>query len=391
MGANAFMFEDDTVVTPEAAPATPEAAFDFAAFAPSKYKGDTPARKDVIKGRLPVGKLTILAGAGDVGKSWLLLDTAERIGHSDRYAFGGEIAENYRGKPCVILFGEDDKESIDLRLKVIRQGRGSKALKHGAYIAGPDAAKPLQLVEVVFGTDNVAPTPFYHELEAYLTELNRKHGCVAFVAIDTLSTCIPVDANKPHLVQNALNLLTSLAARQKVAIVLTHHLSKGDPKGSKDLRKLIRGSTAVVDAARAAYVMEKLDGGEADRLKNACGIEGVVDIVRMPIVKNNLGLNSEDILFARRFNGLLADVTTQCKGLRGQQKMELLTVVAGFNARGEKVTKTGSSSLYELRAQDWPDSIRTLARDKLAELVDLLIAEGELQSSPKEGLQVAGK
>jgi hypothetical protein len=64
-------------------------------YRPAAYKGETPPRRDVVEGRLPRGKVVLLAGAGDVGKSFLLLHAYEAInGGLEREAFGGRIGKS---------------------------------------------------------------------------------------------------------------------------------------------------------------------------------------------------------------------------------------------------------------------------------------------------------
>lgn len=80
----------------------------------------SPSRRDLIEGRLPRGKLILLAGEGGVGKSMLLLDLFEAVTRGCAEAFGGRVIGG--PQPCLLLTGEDDRASIDLRLKIIRQG-----------------------------------------------------------------------------------------------------------------------------------------------------------------------------------------------------------------------------------------------------------------------------
>ena len=240
------------------APAGFKPPSDMARYAPDAYKGDSPPHQDIIAGRLPRGKVVVLAGEGDVGKSWQMLELHRALndGASD-YAFGGRIVQ--RGLPCIYLSGEDDFSTLDNRLRTIRRANGTPPPEHGLLIPAPDLGQ-MQLVNVDFlGT--VQPTEVYAWLDLQLDAQRAAFGDLGFVGIDTFSTFFPVDANNNASVQACLGLMTRLATKHDVCILILHHVSKGSDHGT---RAAIRGATAIVDGARAAYTLFKANENDKD-------------------------------------------------------------------------------------------------------------------------------
>jgi len=140
-----------------------------------------------------------------VGKSFLLLQLFEAInGGASRHAFGGEIVG--KGQPCIVIMGEDDRSSVDLRLKSIREGSKVEPATHGAILTAPDIGY-MGLVTKPAWSGSVEPTDVLQWLELQLEGLRAEFSELGFVAIDTFSSLLPVDANNPAEVQKALSLL----------------------------------------------------------------------------------------------------------------------------------------------------------------------------------------
>lgn len=351
-------------------------------FRPTAFRGESPERRDLIRGRLPRGKVVLLAGSGDVGKSWLLLQLFEAINAgSHSTCFGGEVL--HPRLPSLVLMGEDDWESVDLRLKVIRSSQVS-TIDHGAIVTAPNVPSPLHMVRRDYSGDIVA-TEAYEWLDNTLKAMRAVEGKLGFVAIDTFSTFLPIDANKPEEVQAAMNHFTRLASKHDVCVVITHHMKKGTV--TSDLRGGIRGSTAIVDSVRAAYVMNKLESDEALLIKRELGIDGNGDIVKLTIEKNNLGLWRNPVMFYRHADGTLQDITPQMSQTTLSPEDALVAVIKEANAADRKITKTGSNGVFANKCSSWPSSIASLARSKIDTLVNDLIASGRLNSDSTHGLR----
>lgn len=354
----------------------------LADFAPTTFKGDTPARRDIIEGRLPRGKVILLAGEGDVGKSWQLLTLFEAMNHgADRRAFGGRVLGHHL--PCLLLLGEDDRASVDLRLKTIRGATKARPGEHGAIITAPDIGY-MPLVRADYD-GSIRPTDVLVWLEAQIEGMKAFHGEMGFVAIDTWSTFFPIDANSPHEVQAAMNFMTHLATKHDVCIIITHHMNKG--ASTADLRKGIRGSTAIPDGTRGAYVMYKIEADEAQQIREETCIEHDGDVVRLQIVKNNLGLRRDPVTYVREPDGCLRDVS-EMLGARLSPEDALLQVIQEANEAGQKLTRTGTNGLYANRSPTWPGGLGNLAKGRLEALANGLVAKGRVRLGEK-GLLLA--
>ena len=78
---------------------------------------------------------------------------------------------------------------------------------------------------------------------------------------------------------------------------------------NESLRAAIRGSTALVDGVRAAYVMQKCKENEAAPIRKELGLTHDGEVVTMSLVKNNLGLKRDRITYVRMPDGVLFDVS----------------------------------------------------------------------------------
>lgn len=349
----------------------------LSAFSPATFRGETAARRDLVAGRLPRGKVVLLVGAGDVGKSFLLLQALEAInGGASTRAFGGNIVGEEL--PCIAIMGEDDRSSVDLRMKSIRAASSKKPVEHGAILTAPDIGY-MALVGKQAWSSSVEPTDVLRWLEIQIAGLRAAFVTLGFVAIDTFSSLLPVDANNPAEVQKALSLLTAIAAQHDVCIIITHHMRKEKDMGSdiESLRVGIRGSTALVDGVRAAYVMHKARPDEAAKIRKELKFDHNGEVVFLSLVKNNLGLRRDPVTYFRMPDGVLLDVSMKL-ARRLSLEDALLQVVREANIAGRKITKTGASGLFASKSPDWPGGLYSKSRNDLEGLANKLIEDGRL-------------
>lgn len=345
-------------------------------FAPSAFKGETPARRDVIEGRLPRGKVVLLAGAGDVGKSFLLLQLFEAVnGDLSSHAFGGDVVGTE--DRCLCIMGEDDFASVDLRLKSIRSHHSTKPVDHGAIITAPNVGYMALVKRDYDGA--IVPTEALEWLELQIAALQAQSGDLGFIAIDTFSTLLPVDANKPEEVQATMSLLTHLATKYDVCIIVTHHLRKDAELGTSPeaLRTAIRGSTAMVDAVRAAYVMYRFKADDAKSVLKELQMDHDGDVVGLVLVKNNLGLRRDLVTYVRMPDGCLRDVSVLLE-TRLCPEDALWQIVREANEAGRKLTKTGDNGLFSNRVSSWPGGLGKLPKAKIEGYANDLLASGRI-------------
>ncbi len=357
---------------------------DLRTFSPQAYKGDSPLRRDIITGRLPRGKVVILAGEGDIGKSWILLELHRAIndGAAD-YAFGGVV--EHKGLPCVYLSGEDDRVTLDNRLRTVRKDSTCAIPEHGLLVPGPDLGG-MALVKQDFD-GSVIPTEIYGWLDRALEAQRAAYGELGFLAVDTWSTFFPIDANDNAKVQAAITLMAALATKHDVCVIITHHMSKG---ADQSTRSAIRGATALVDGSRAAYNFFRAKPDEADYVHNVMEETGIFpgEVLKLRLVKNNLGLNRGEITYVRQEDGRLLDVSALLRDST-QPEEALHALIKSCNDEGVRVTKSGNAGLYASRSNEWPPCLFRMGKNKLVDLADKLLAAGKLVNDGKHGLLAA--
>jgi len=156
--------------------------------------------------RIPRGKLTLLSGDPDVGKSFLTTEVAAAVS-TGRLLFGDEPRE-----PAAVLMlsAEDDPEdTVGPRLKA-----------HGADLT---RVCTLRVDEAGKGDDVIDLASGLDQLEALIVRRRP-----ALVVVDPVTAFLgKTDTHRDAAVRAALTPVRGLAIRYGVAFVLIRHLTKG--------------------------------------------------------------------------------------------------------------------------------------------------------------------
>jgi hypothetical protein len=201
----------------------------------------------LVEGLIPLGKVTLLGGCGGLGKSTATLDLTAAI-TCGRCAFG----LNYSppdAADVLLCYAEDDaQDTVVPRL----------------LAAGADRTR---VHEVVCKQDkNGKREPFSLADCVVLAATWEKMPTVRLIIIDPIGVFCgrtDVDTHKEAPVQALLAELRELALTYKVAIVLVGHLNKNEEQRA---HHRISGSTAFVNAARAAFLFTIDETQEGRRL-----------------------------------------------------------------------------------------------------------------------------
>jgi hypothetical protein len=156
--------------------------------------------------RIPRGKLTLLSGDPDVGKSFLTTELAAAVS-TGRQLFGDDPRE-----PATVLMlsAEDDPEDTV----------GPRLRAHGADLT---RVRTLRVDEAGKGTDVIDLASGLDELEALIV-----HRRPALVVVDPVTAFLgKTDTHRDAAVRAALTPVRGLAMRYDVAFVLIRHLTKG--------------------------------------------------------------------------------------------------------------------------------------------------------------------
>jgi hypothetical protein len=194
----------------------------------------------IVPDLIPEG-LTVLAGKPKIGKSWFMLCVALGL------ARGTEALGKLLERAAVLYCGlEDGKRRMQSRVRLIL-GPANKGWPGNFYFR--QRLVPLD----AGGLDT---------LEQWLIE----HPEGRLIVIDVLAKVRGQKGRGEEPYQYDYRLMTSvqeLALRYRVAIVIVHHVRKGD---AEDVLDMISGTTGITGAADLALVL--------DRTKNGCRLAG---------------------------------------------------------------------------------------------------------------------
>lgn len=213
-------------------------------------------------GRIPLGKLTLLAGDPGLGKSFLTCDIAARISKGTDWPDGSAGGE----AGSVIMLNCEDDAADTIRPRLDAAGAD---LSRVFVLDGIDEPphKVGKTTRRSFSLERDIPT-----LEALL----QQHSDCRLIVVDPISGyCGRTDSHNNTEVRGLLAPLSELAARHRVAVVAVTHLSKG--AGGKAVYRAM-GSLAFAAAARAVWVVVK----DADDDERRLLVPGKTNLGRKP-------------------------------------------------------------------------------------------------------------
>lgn len=185
--------------------------------------------------RIPLGKLTMLSGEPDLGKSFITLDMAARVSRGAGWPDGhsGPVGG-------VVLLSAEDDLSDTVRPRLDAMGANVRNIQ--ALTAVREKGKSGERV---------------FDLTKDLATLGAVLDCagtprVSLVVIDPISAYLAgTDSNNNTAVRGVLAPLVVLAEKYRVAIVMVNHNRKSE--GSAMQRSI--GSIAFVAATRSTYTV----------------------------------------------------------------------------------------------------------------------------------------
>ena len=218
------------------------------------------------EGRIPLGKLTMIAGDPGLGKSLL---TATLTAHVTKgFPFPVDNSKPPIGDVILLSAEDDPADTIKPRLEAV----------------GADCTR-IHIVEAIQETDTEGESTqhtfsFKRDLKAIEDLLSSLPSC-RLVVIDPVSAYLDgTDSNNNSDIRGLFAPLAELASRYKVAIVLVSHLNKNNG-GNASYR--VMGSLAFTATVRSAYIVTKDKSNPERRLF-------------MPL-KNNLAKDSTGLAY----------------------------------------------------------------------------------------------
>lgn len=292
----------------------PAPGIDLLQWTADRYAGEARQITWLCRGTIPLGIAALIAAMGGLGKSYLALDLALQIAagvaglEQPRKVLGGRIAIE---GTAVVITAEDSFDAVHRRLnRIDPDARRLRRPKRLIVLPLPDAGGPRPLIATNGKT--LGRTPFYDDLKRQLVELPE----LRLVVIDPLQAFVLADVNAdPAAAQFLWSAMAELATATRATILLTHHMRKDGMlriADGDDAREAIRGTTALVDGARLAYALWKLDDEAARPICNTLQIPFERGrIVRGAVVKANDEADHNAHTYTREESGLLIQLETE--------------------------------------------------------------------------------
>lgn len=193
-----------------------------------------PAVKWIVPGLLPEGTM-IFAGKPKMGKSWMAL------GFCIAVATGGRALGEFDTESGAVLYMalEDNKRRLQTRMKELLK----------SDVVGEDGLHRLTMRVRSKKLD----AGLLDQIEAWI----KKHPDARLIVIDTLGSVRGNSSDRRTLYEQDYEVgsaLTKLAGEYCVAILIIHHLRKGD---SEDPMDMISGSTGLTGGMDGAMVLTR--------------------------------------------------------------------------------------------------------------------------------------
>ena len=352
----------------------------------TRYVGQPPPRAWLVEDVLLMGKAALLAAAGGVGKSFLLLSLAYKVAtyHTlsiqSQFTSFGKLA---RGGAAVVICAEDD--AIEIHNRLTGMG-GLPAEGQLIVVSLPDAGGARPLFEINPQSRAPVTAQAFHNLHHQLKAIPN----LAFVALDPLQAlCGGLDLNLPQHSQHVCAALAHLAADTGAAVIVSHHLRKGgDIKTPEEAREAIRGSSGLVDGVRSALALWPDNMDESKTVCKRLSVDWQQNrVCKLAVVKANFKADLHVKTLVRTDDGLLEDrsfdlysVTPKADDLIDK----LLDDIEQAAVDGRPFTKTGQSGVYD-RREELSSIFHSYGKNRLQELVRELLNNKRLTTFKLSG------
>ena len=294
-------------------------ALDLMDWTADRYAGEARPITWLCKGTIPLGIPALIAAMGGLGKSYLALDLALQVAagvaglEQPRLILGGRIAVE---GTAVVITAEDSFDAVHRRLnRIDPRSRRLRHPKRLIVLPLPDAggAKPL----IVSSNKALARGPFLEAIKRQLMEIKD----LRLIVIDPLQAFVLADVNAdPAAAQFLWSAMAEISSCTGATVLLTHHMRKDGMMqiaDGDDAREAIRGTTALVDGARLAYALWKLDDDTAQPICDQLGIPFERGrLVRAAVVKANDEADHTAHTYRREDSGLLVQLESEPQSAR---------------------------------------------------------------------------
>jgi len=296
-------------------------------------------------------------------------------------AFCGDLSTGGR---VVIVTAEDDWEEMWRRIDALdptgerRERAGDRLLIIPAEKLGHEP-----LIKHTSG-HGLEVTRTFEKFKKKLAALDD----LALVVLDPFSVFFHIDQSDTSQSYTSMSIIRSACSELRASIALVHHFAKDREKGGasspEEARALIKGNSAIVDGARAAYALWATPEKEAEAVCKRLGITySRGKFVSGAMVKANYQHDSAIHLYMREEGSpVLVEVTEdgRAAGLEVDgEHWALAEVLMDAANASDPFGLTGKNGVHA-RRHELPEAWRKSSRATLEEAVKRLVDAGVLVS-----------
>ncbi|MBQ9453640.1 MAG: AAA family ATPase [Desulfovibrio sp.] len=355
---------------------------------PDDFLVEPPVREDLVEDTFPAGTVCLLASLGGTGKSFQMTDLLLKVAtetasggmdFNDETFFGHRIMQH----GPVIMYASEDTDLDNKRRIYSLHRRFPDHPVHVVSVIDAVGAYPLFLPG-----DKNGPlcSQRWNEVMEQAARIRPR-----LIVFDPLSSFASMDLNKSEFANYAMSMFAHLASITGACVIVLHHLakSKDNITTPEQARTLVRGSTALIDRVRAAYVLWHAGEKQSREVCRLLGEEWKRNKIIMGcLCKENFGGDSSIKTFIRQDNGLLTVCDAKIKAAVSESVPDILDAIESACAlaaeRGQPFTQTGSTGIFE-RRDILPESLRSISKHKMCDYVQQLLMEKRLKKCVAKG------
>jgi hypothetical protein len=380
---------EDPTHRKQTATARPMLPFKLSDLAADRWVEEPSPVRWLVRPTIPLGVPGMIAAMGDAGKSGLLLELALRVAAGESQIelpiFGGQVIE--RGT-AVFVTAEDSEANIQRRLHNLDPFAQRRRTAPGKLLV---AALPSHGGSFGLVRQDGRGLARTDQFEAILDQFKVLPE-LRLVVFDPLQAFVHADVNaSPEAAQFFCSALAEVAAATGATVITAHHMRKPTtpPKTPEEAREAIRGTTALVDGLRFAYAIWPAERDNARRLlKEISRPYEPNTVFSGAIVKSNEPVLREVRMLVRSTcTGVLQDLTDRLKMVRKFANDDLSALEQGIKQAakdGRPFCRHGINGVYT-RREILPNTLRSIGRDTLEEMVSHLLDQGRVVQALANG------
>tara|TARA_R100000808_G_scaffold1584_1_gene7065 strand:- start:7897 stop:10074 length:2178 start_codon:yes stop_codon:yes gene_type:complete len=325
--------------------------------------GKAPEQKFLIADTIPLGVPVIFAASGDSGKGMMSLDLGMKVasGEGMSVAFGGMISTH---GDVVILSAEDDKDEIHRRIERLDPLGKRASYEYDLKILPlPNLGGVFPIMQQVNSTYVMGEE--FSKIYDQILEMED----LKLLVIDPMASFVHADVNAdPAAGAMFMGMLAQISTETGATVIVNHHMSKIKDSEAisnpEQARNLIRGTSAIVDGVRCAFVIWQVAESIAKKRCKDLGITYARNaIFDGAVVKSNGPVNRDIRNFVRnRDTGLLEDRGLEIQNADNpisernvERRRVMLNLIIEREKEGKALTKSASgTNAYDVIITELP-------------------------------------